>query len=183
MSIAVILSILFLVVSVAVTADLATKTEGRRPEGIGILGYIGYIVITLVLAVLMTHSIIACIAVCIAVGVLAVFNQEGRIRATSWSLLIVLDFIALIYAIARGWDKLARQGQFPKFGQLALLLFPIVVLIVNIINGHRLNKKITAEKTAEEIAKKVTEKVDAVKADAKDEPATTAMAAAASATS
>ncbi len=149
MSILTALSVIFLVAAAAVVADVASKEEGRRPNGIGTKGYIVYIVGGIILAFLMSHSKIIAVIAALAFGALALLNREGKKRASSWNLFLALNAVCMIYAIARGWDKMGM----PKFRQLYLLLIPVVLIIASTINGKRVegltyNRKVMAEARA-----------------------------------
>lgn len=129
------LFVIVTVVAAALAADVASKDEGNRPAGIGIIGYVAYIVTGLVLALLMSQSKVVCIVIAVGLGALAVLNKEGKKRAISWNLLLILNMGCLVLAIVHGWD---RNGHVPVWGQFNYLLIPLVAIVISTLNGRRL---------------------------------------------
>ncbi|MBQ3271314.1 hypothetical protein IJG91_01935 [Candidatus Saccharibacteria bacterium] len=115
----------------ALQADTASKTEGNRAGGIGIKGYIGYIVIGIALAFLAAISKVVALIIVFAIGILAIMNKEGVHRSYSWVALLVLNGAMMLMAIARGWDKTG-----PKFSELKLLLFPLFFIVIAVTVGR-----------------------------------------------
>lgn len=143
MSLAGILTTFCFVMVATLEADMASKKEGRRKEGIGVKGYIGYIVAGVILAFLASFSKVAAVTIAFVIGLFAIANREGKHRSYSWVAFLVLDAAMMLLSIARGWDKTG-----PKFSQLQLLLFPLFFIVLAIIKGRVVEDLAADEKPA-----------------------------------
>lgn len=147
--------------AIAMMADTSAKKSGRK-GGIGIKGYIGYIVATVTLAILSYNFLLFAIAASVVIGILALMNREGKLRAMSWAIFEVLIAIMMTFAIVAVWDKNHK----PDFSMFQFQLIPIFFAVLALIKGILLdvqtektvafwNKDGFEEKTSATVKKKV----------------------------
>lgn len=143
-------------------ANSAAIDEGGREEGIGkkaiwMFAGINSLLLGLSVWLLMYPATFVLISV-LLIGLQAI-NQEGKKREASWNTLILIYGIALVFAIAKGWDK---SG--PKFWQLWLLLFPIAAWVVGMAKARLINEYNRGSKKAEPEEKPKEPKAEAAEA-------------------
>lgn len=143
-------------------ANSAAIDEGGREEGIGkkaiwMFAGINSLLLGLSVWFLMYPATFALISI-LLIGLQAI-NQEGKKREASWNTLILIYGIALVFAIAKGWDK---SG--PKFWQLWLLLFPTAAWVVGMAKARLINEYNRGSKKAEPEEKPKEPKAEAAEA-------------------
>ncbi|MBR2589098.1 hypothetical protein IKE84_02050 [Candidatus Saccharibacteria bacterium] len=120
--------------AIPMMADTSAKRAGRK-EGIGVAGYISYVVAMVIVAFLSYHFLIFAIITSIMIGALALMNREGKLRAMSWAIFEVLIAIMMTFAIVAVWDKNHK----PDFSMFQFQLIPLFFAALALIRGKLLD--------------------------------------------